>query len=307
MHLEVFSDAICPWCWIGKRRLAEALALPGCEDVTVTWRAFQLYPGLPEAWSGRPSWARFGAAATSGGADPWARAEGERVGLDFAFGRAKVVPNTLQAHRLIRWAHVQQGADGQDRMVETLFARYFTDGEDLGDRDVLADAARDAGFDRDAARSWLDTDEGTAEVRYEVEWSRENGITGVPCFVLPNGFGWRRSETLRFIRARNSRPATRWSGGVVIVRGPPGLAGDRPAHRRGSATAAERTPPGWEDTYENFHYAPAVRGRSCTCPASSGTSRATRRFATWTPPSTALSGPSRRSSPKPARPGASSR
>ena len=210
MHLEVFSDAICPWCWIGKRRLAEALALPGCEDVTVTWRAFQLYPGLPEEGMEREAFmrARFGASATQkeGGADPWARlrAEGERVGLDFAFGRAKVVPNTLQAHRLIRWSHVQQGAEGQDRMVETLFARYFTAGEDLGDRDLLADAAGEAGFDRDAARSWLDTDEGTAEVRYEVEWSRENGITGVPCFVLPNGFGVpgaQEAETLaRFIR-----------------------------------------------------------------------------------------------------------
>lgn len=212
MHLEVFSDAICPWCWIGKRRLTEALALPGCEDVTVTWRAFQLYPGLPEEGMEREAFmrARFGAAATQDASgdkpDPWARlrAEGERVGLDFEFGRAKVVPNTLQAHRLIRWAHVQQGADGQDRMVETLFARYFTDGLDLGDRDVLADAARDAGFERDDARSWLDTDEGTAEVRHEVEWSRENGISGVPCFVLPNGFGVpgaQEPETLaRFIK-----------------------------------------------------------------------------------------------------------
>ena len=206
MHLEVFSDAICPWCWIGKRRLARALALPGCEDVTVTWRAFQLYPEIPDAGMDRAAFmkARFGAHADR--SEAWARLreEGEREGLDLQFGRAKVVPNTLRAHRLERWAHVRGGAEGQDRMVEALFEFNFTRGEDLGDRDVLAAAAGEAGFDAAAARAWLDTDEGTAEVRHEVQWSRENGITGVPCFVLPNGFGVpgaQDSETLaRFIR-----------------------------------------------------------------------------------------------------------
>ena len=206
MNIEVFSDAICPWCWIGKRRLEQALALPGCEDVTVTWRAFQLYPGLPEEGMEREAFmkARFGDNADRSEAWERLRKEGEREGLDMQFGKSKVVPNTLHAHRLERWAHVQGGTEGQDRMVETLFVYNFTRGEDLGDKDVLAAAAGEAGFDAAAARAWLDTDEGTAEVRYEVEWSRENGITGVPCFVLPNGFGVpgaQDAETLaRFIR-----------------------------------------------------------------------------------------------------------
>lgn len=206
MNIEVFSDAICPWCWIGKRRLEKALAMPGCEGVTVTWRAFQLYPGLPEEGMEREAFmkARFGPNADRSEAWERLRQEGESEGLDMQFGKSKVVPNTLHAHRLERWAHVQGGAEGQDRMVETLFVYNFTRGEDLGDKDVLAAAAAEAGFDADAARAWLDTDEGTAEVRYEVEWSRENGITGVPCFVLPNGFGVpgaQDAETLaRFIR-----------------------------------------------------------------------------------------------------------
>ncbi|MEE4297941.1 MAG: DsbA family oxidoreductase [Pseudomonadales bacterium] len=206
MNIEVFSDAICPWCWIGKRRLAKALAMPGCEDVTVTWRAYQLYPGIPEEGMERDAFmkARFGQNADRSEAWERLRQEGEREGLDMQFGKSKVVPNTLHAHRLERWAHVQGGAEGQDRMVETLFAFNFTRGEDLGDKDVLAAAAGEAGFDPTAARAWLETDEGASEVRYEVQWSRENGITGVPCFVLPNGFGVpgaQDAETLaRFIR-----------------------------------------------------------------------------------------------------------
>lgn len=206
MNIEVFSDSICPWCWIGKRRLEKALAMPGCEDVTITWRAFQLYPGLPAEGMEREAFmkARFGDSTDR--SKVWERiaAEAAGEGLEMNFGRSKVVPNTLDAHRLERWAHVQGGAEGQDRMVETLFRYNFTEAENLGDRDVLARAAGEAGFDAAAARAWLDTDEGTKEVKFEVEWSRENGITGVPCFVLPNGFGIpgaQDAETLaKFIR-----------------------------------------------------------------------------------------------------------
>jgi|AntRauTorcE11898_2_1112593.scaffolds.fasta_scaffold39769_1 predicted DsbA family dithiol-disulfide isomerase len=206
MNLDVFSDAICPWCWIGKRRLEQALAMPGCEDVTVTWRAYQLYPELPPEGMDREEFMkrRFGAGADRSGMLERLQAEAAKEGLEMNFGRASRMPNTLDAHRLERWAHVQGSHAGQDRMVETLFDFHFTRGEDLGDRDVLAAAAGEAGFDADAARSWLDTDEGAAEVLHEVEWSRENGITGVPCFVLPNGFGVpgaQDPETLaRFIR-----------------------------------------------------------------------------------------------------------
>ncbi|MEE4361752.1 MAG: DsbA family oxidoreductase [Pseudomonadales bacterium] len=214
MNIDVFSDLICPWCWIGKRRLAEALTLPGCEDVTVTWRAYQLYPGIPLGGMDRDEFMRlrFGEGADRSGA--WARIEeeGRRAGLHFAFGKAKRMPNTLHAHRLTRWAHVQDGADGQDRMVEALFDYNFTRGEDLGDFDVLAAAAGEAGLDDAEARRWLDGDEGAREVHFEVEWSRENGITGVPCFVLPNGFGVpgaQDAETLaRFIRRGKTLTAT---------------------------------------------------------------------------------------------------
>jgi predicted DsbA family dithiol-disulfide isomerase len=211
MNIDVFSDAVCPWCWIGKRRLEKALAMPGCEDVTVTWRAYQLYPELPEEGMDREEFMRlrFGPDASKSGMFDRLRAEAESEGLEMNFGKGARMPNTLHAHRLERWAHVHGGADGQDRMVEALFTANFVRGDDLGDFDVLAAVAGEAGFDADAARAWLDTDEGRAEVLHEVSWSRENGITGVPCFVLPNGFGIpgaQDPETLaKFIRRGKER------------------------------------------------------------------------------------------------------
>lgn len=191
MNLDVFSDAVCPWCWIGKRKLEQALGEPGLEPITVTWRAYQLYPELPLEGMDRGEFLRlrFGSGGGRGGMLERLKAEGEAVGLALNFERAQRMPNTLAAHRLLRWAHVQAGGAGQDALLEALFRRYFTEGEDLGDHAVLTAAALDAGLDGDAARAWLQTEEGTREVRHEVSWSRENGISGVPCYVLPTGFG----------------------------------------------------------------------------------------------------------------------
>lgn len=206
MNLDVFSDVICPWCWIGKRRLEAALSMPGCEDVTVTWRAYQLYPEIPPEGMPRDEFMRqrFGSSGGTSGMAEHLQAEAGKVGLELNFKAAARMPNTLNAHRLERWAHVQGGSTAQDAMVETLFHYHFVQGHDLGDLDVLADAAVDAGLDGTAARQWLEGSAGAREVEYEVAWSRENGITGVPCFVLPNGYGVpgaQDPETLgRFIR-----------------------------------------------------------------------------------------------------------
>lgn len=218
MNLDVFSDSICPWCWIGKRRLEQALAMDGCEGVTVTWRAFQLYPEIPAEGMPREEFmqARFG--ASGGKSDMWRtlQQEGEKVGLELNFGAASRMPNTLHAHRLERWAHVQGGTAAQDAMVETLFRYHFVHGHDLGDREVLAEAASEAGLDGTAALEWLQGTEGAREVMFEVQWSRDNGITAVPCFVLPNGYGIpgaQDPETMaRFIRKGKQKLAGAASG-----------------------------------------------------------------------------------------------
>ena len=113
MNIDVFSDAICPWCWIGKRKLEQALALPDLEGITVTWRAYQLYPELPASGMDRGEFMtlRFGGGGSGRSAMvDRLQAEGKAVGLALNFDRAKRMPNTLSAHRLLRWAHVQGAA-----------------------------------------------------------------------------------------------------------------------------------------------------------------------------------------------------
>ncbi len=154
----------------------------------MVWRAFQLYPQIPAEGMDREAFvqARFGDPERARGAFERIRAEAEREGVELDGGRAERMPNTLRAHQLITLA----GRHGvQDAMVETLFQAYFQRGEDIGALDVLAANAERVGLDAAEARRALEADEGLDEVRAEVRWAYENGVTGVPCFLLPTGFG----------------------------------------------------------------------------------------------------------------------
>lgn len=186
MHIDVYSDLICPWCYIGKRQLDRVLATPVGEGVWVRWRPFQLYPQMPHEGVDRDSFmkARFG---TSSRSTPARIAEAAQ-GLDIAFDYAAIerVPNTFDGHRLMEW--VGPG-ETQHRLAETLFSYYFCEGRDIGAAEVLADAAAAVGCDPDAARTMLASDVGADDVRERVKHAYEAGVTGVPCFVLPNGFG----------------------------------------------------------------------------------------------------------------------
>jgi predicted DsbA family dithiol-disulfide isomerase len=184
-HIEVFSDVVCPWCFIGKRRLEEALhrlAASGADaPPRLQWRAFQLNPWLPAAGMERGEYVgrKFGAA--SGGIYRRVTAVGLQVGIPFAFDRIARQPNTVDAHRLIRWAGDESR---QDAMVETLFQAYFLEGADLSSAAVLIDLARRAGLDPQRAQACLG-DEGTrAAVLDEDRQARELGVEGVPFFVF---------------------------------------------------------------------------------------------------------------------------
>ncbi len=186
LTIEVISDTVCPWCFIGKRQLERALAeLPGV-DVTVTWKPYFLDPTVPAGGVDARDYlaAKFGshrAAEVLGGR---IREAAERVGIGFDFSNQKIRPNTLDSHRLIHWA---QAAGVGDATVEALFSAYFEEGRDIGDRDVLAAIAGAAGLDEEAIRCRLETDDDCETVIAQVGQAQDGCVTAVPTFSI-DGF-----------------------------------------------------------------------------------------------------------------------
>ncbi|MER5778991.1 DsbA family oxidoreductase [Streptomyces sp. NPDC002039] len=181
MKVEIYSDLVCPWCYIGKRRFEQALAaFPGADRVEVVYRPFQLNPDAPDTTepSARVYERKFGRPADTifGPLTKAAAAEGVTFRLEDA-----LATNTFEAHRLL-WLARHHGR--QAEVKEVLLAHYFTNGGDLGDRTALADVAATAGLDRDAVLSFLASQEGVDEVRAELAQAAELGITAVPTFVF---------------------------------------------------------------------------------------------------------------------------
>ena len=188
MDIDIFSDTICPWCFIGKRRLERALAERPQPDLTIHWRAFQLNPDMPAGGMDRSQYLelKFGGASNAEAIYDQVRAAGETEGIDFAFERMKRTPNTIDSHRLIRHAgqKASQGQARQDAVVQALFDAYFLRAEDIGDPEVLAAAAAEAGLDAEETRAFLAGDAEAEAVRAEDRSARQAGISGVPCFLF---------------------------------------------------------------------------------------------------------------------------
>jgi predicted DsbA family dithiol-disulfide isomerase len=189
MQIDIFSDVVCPWCYIGKRRLDQALAGLPPGTATVRWRAFQLYPMLPPEGMPRAEFmrARFGSGADAGRIYARILDEAAPLGLDLRFERIQRSPNTLRAHQLLAWAGTV-APDTQHALAEALFHCYFTAGEDVGDPAVLAGAAAAAGMDRNAAEAAIASGAGAEAVRAELQDAVELDVTGVPLYVLGGRF-----------------------------------------------------------------------------------------------------------------------
>src|SRR6266851_8984709 len=169
LAIEVISDAICPWCWVAKRRLDRALeALAPDITASVIWRPFELNPGMPKAGVDRHAYrsAKFGSWQRSQALAAQVAAAGRSDGLVFNHDKMERTPNTVDAHRLI-WLAGQLRK--QDAVVEGLFAAYFNEGRDVGDQAVLADVGASAGLDRAMILAMLASDEGQAEVQSELQ------------------------------------------------------------------------------------------------------------------------------------------
>ena len=182
--IDVVSDVICPWCYIGKRRLERAVDMAaGQHSFTVAWRPFQLNPGMPAAGMDRTAYlaAKFGDATAARESYRRIEAIGAELGIPFRFDRIHRTPNTLDSHRLIRFG---QRAGRQQETVEALFEAYFTAGIDLGDHTSLIEIAEASGCDPRAVESYLASDEDRAAVIADDESARRMGIDGVPSFIF---------------------------------------------------------------------------------------------------------------------------
>ena len=177
--IDVVSDVVCPWCYLGKKRLD--VALKSEPSVELRWRPFQLDPTIPPEGRDRKAYmrAKFGDGPRLGEVHAQLKGLGAEVGINFDFEAIGLAPNTLDAHRLIRFAALSGRADA---LVDRLFSDYFERGRDIGDRAVLEAAARDCGLTEAAGR--LESGEGSEEVRAEIDEARRLGVEGVPFFIF---------------------------------------------------------------------------------------------------------------------------
>jgi predicted DsbA family dithiol-disulfide isomerase len=183
LTIDIVSDVVCPWCYLGKRRLEEALQKLGRTDATVRWRPFQLDESIPEQGLDRQAYMRgkFGDLSRLQSVHDRLVAYGKEVGADYDFEAIARAPNTLKAHRLIRWA----GEAGvQDAVVDRLFRAYFEQGQDIGDVATLAEIAAESGLDREEIARRLASDEDEQTAQSEIDAWRRAGVTGVPFFIF---------------------------------------------------------------------------------------------------------------------------
>ena len=184
--VDIVSDVICPWCFLGKRRLDKAIAALGNVAVDVRWRPFLLDASIPKEGMPRRLYLerKFGKERLPNLHAPL-KAAGEAEGIPYAFDKITVTPNSLDAHRLIRWAH----ASGKQHDVsERLFELYWLEGADIGNRDVLIEAAVEIGLDGGVISELLDSETDLDAVTGEIEAAANIGITGVPTFIFANRY-----------------------------------------------------------------------------------------------------------------------
>ncbi len=183
LKLDIISDPICPWCYIGKTLLDQALAERPDHPFDIEWHPFQLNPDMPREGMERQAYLKTKFGGKEGAIRAYAPVleRAEAAGLKIDFAAIKRTPNTLDAHRLIHWA----GIEGlQDRMSMALFVAYFDQGRDIGDRDVLSDIADNLGMDAAVIGKLLKSDADEADIRARDARFREMGITGVPTFIV---------------------------------------------------------------------------------------------------------------------------
>lgn len=183
VKLDIISDPICPWCYIGKTQLDRALAERPDHPFAVEWHPFQLNPDMPAEGMDRRTYLerKFGGPEGADRVYGQISEHAKSIGVEADFEAITRTPNTLNAHRLIHWAGIE---DRQEEIVNALFAANFREGRDIGDMDVLADIADANGMDASVVRRLLQSDADVEMIRQRDAHSREMGVTSVPTFVV---------------------------------------------------------------------------------------------------------------------------
>ena len=204
MLIEIFSDVICPWCFIGKRRLDGVLSGELGKGVELRWRPYLLYPNLPLEGVDRRELLRqrYGDAADPGKIPERIRQEADNEGIQLRFDLIQRTPNTLLAHQLLEFAHMH---GCQHELAEILFNAYFCEGQDVGDPDTLVKLAALAGLDEAAAREYVNHGNALDEVKMQLSRAPELGVSGVPGYYLASAFllpGAQDADTMQQIISR---------------------------------------------------------------------------------------------------------
>jgi predicted DsbA family dithiol-disulfide isomerase len=207
--INVVSDIVCPWCFIGKRRLEKAIALKPEIAVRVSYRPYFLNPWVPRGGMSRNEYL-----TTKFGSVDRYRVNAQRIvataaqeGLVYNVDRIIRQPNTLDCHRLILWAGEMSEAGASARMKQRLMELYFTEGADLSHNEVLVQAAHQCGMDGKEVRSRLASDADVEQVTGEAEAAKNAGIDGVPCYVIAGRFAVSGAQAPEYLAAAIERAA----------------------------------------------------------------------------------------------------
>src|SRR6185312_3120990 len=206
VRIDVVSDIVCPWCFIGKHRLEKAIALNPDIPVEVRWRPYFLNDWIPREGISREQYltTKFGSPERYKGIAQRVSAAASAEGLTYAMDKISRQPNTLDAHRLIRWA---DGIGKAAEMKQTLMNLYFTEGSDLTDHSVLVKAAATVGLDAETIRKDLASDKDVAEVEQEALSAKEAGIEGVPCYIFGGKFAVSGAQAPEYLAEAIARMA----------------------------------------------------------------------------------------------------
>jgi predicted DsbA family dithiol-disulfide isomerase len=206
VRIDVVSDVVCPWCFIGKHRLEKAIALNPDIPVDVHWRPYFLNDWIPREGISREQYltTKFGSPERYKGIAQRVAAAASAEGLTYAMDKISRQPNTLDAHRLIRWA---EGIGKAAEMKQKLMDLYFTEGADLTDHAVLAQAAADVGLNAREIKEALASDRDVAEIEREALSAKEAGIEGVPCFILDGKFAVSGAQAPEYLAEAIARAA----------------------------------------------------------------------------------------------------